>query len=121
MTLIFRWFISALSLLLVAYLIPQVSVGSFYIAVIAALILGLANAILRPILIILTLPVNILTLGLFTFVINASMLWFVASFIEDFTIETFGAAVWAALILWGVGWVVNLLFKVTKTVTKKII
>lgn len=110
MVLILRWIVSALSLLLVAYLIPGFEVSGFYAALIAALILGLVNAVIRPILIILTLPITILTLGLFTLVINALMLWFVASFIDGFAIAGFAAAFWGALVLWLVGWITSALF-----------
>lgn len=109
MKLLIRWIISALSLILVAYLVPGVEVTSFYIALITALILGLANAVIRPFLILFTLPINILTLGLFTFVINALILWFVASFVEGFIITGFLAALWAAIVLWIVGILVNLI------------
>ncbi|MBI2589491.1 phage holin family protein [Candidatus Berkelbacteria bacterium] len=114
MFLLLRWFINALTLILVSYLVPGFVVASTYTALIAALILGFANAIIRPILILLTLPITILTLGLFTFVINALMLWFVASFIEGFDIANFTTALVAALILWLVGWVTNTLFDVTR-------
>ncbi|MBI4022673.1 phage holin family protein [Candidatus Berkelbacteria bacterium] len=107
--LLLRWLVSALSLLLVAYLVPGFEVAGVYAALIAALILGLVNAVIRPVLLLLTLPINILTLGLFTFIINALMLWFVASFIDGFAIASFGTAVWAAIILWLVGWVTNTL------------
>ena len=66
-----RWVLSAAALLLVAYLYPAVHVESFFAALVAALVLGLVNAVVRPILVVLTLPVTLLTLGLFLFVINA--------------------------------------------------
>ncbi len=84
MKLILRWLISAATLMLVAYYVPGIAVVSFYSALIAALVLGLVNAILRPLAILFTLPVNILTLGLFTFVINALMFWFASSIVKGF-------------------------------------
>ena len=92
MLLILRWMLNALALMVVAYLYSGVEVAGFFPALIAALVLGLVNAIIRPILIILTLPINILTLGLFTFVINALLFWFVAEIIKGFTVSGFMAA-----------------------------
>ena len=94
-----KWFISALSLLLAAYLVPGIEVEGFYIALIVAVVLGIVNIVLKPIFLILTLPVNILTLGLFTFVVNALLFWFVASFVDGFRVEGFIAAFWGALIV----------------------
>jgi putative membrane protein len=92
LTLIARWIINAAALLLVAYLYPGVQVESFWAAALAALVLGLVNAVLRPILIILTLPVTLLTLGLFIFVINAGLFWLVAEIVHGFRVTGFGAA-----------------------------
>lgn len=92
LTLLARWIINAAALLLVAYLYPGVSVSDFWAALIAALILGLVNAVVRPILVILTLPVTILTLGLFLFVINALLFWFVAEIVRGFQVSGFMAA-----------------------------
>ena len=93
-SLLLRWLLSALALLAVAYLYPGVRVDSFFAAAVAALALGFANAILRPILVVLTLPVTIVTLGLFLFVINALLFWLVAELVQGFTVTGF----WAALI-----------------------
>jgi putative membrane protein len=92
LNLIARWIINAAALLLVAYLYPGVTVESFWAAVVAALVLGLVNAVLRPILVILTLPVTLLTLGLFIFVINAALFWLVANIVQGFGVTGFGAA-----------------------------
>ena|SRR3989339_370749 len=107
MKLILRWIINALALLVVSELIAGFFVDSFYHALIAALVLGLLNAIIRPLLIIITLPVNILTLGLFTFVINAFLLWFMSTFIAGVDIIGFWSALGAAIILWAVSVVTN--------------
>lgn len=93
-----RWIINALVLMLLPYFVRGVSISNFYIALIAALVLALLNALIRPILLILTLPINILTLGLFTLVINGLMFYFVASFVRGFDISGFWSAFWAALI-----------------------
>ena len=91
-TLLVRWIINAAALLLVAFLYPGVSVESWFAAAMAALVLGLINAVVRPILVILTLPVTLLTLGLFLFVINALLFWLVAEIVRGFTVTGFMAA-----------------------------
>lgn len=111
MRLILRWLISALTLMLVAYYVPGITVVSFYSALVAALILGLINAVIRPLAMLLTLPVNILTLGLFTLVVNTLMFWLAATVVKGFTVTGFAAAFWGALILWLAGWIVNGLLK----------
>ena len=93
-----RWIINALILMLLPYFVRGVSISNFYIALVAVLILALLNALIRPILLILTLPINILTLGLFTLVINGLLFYFVASFVRGFDIPGFWPAFWAALI-----------------------
>lgn len=91
-SLLLRWLLNALALLAVAYLYPGVRVESFFTAVVAALALGLANALIRPILVLLTLPVTIITLGLFLFVINAALFWLVAQIVTGFAVQGFLAA-----------------------------
>jgi putative membrane protein len=109
--LLFRWIINALALLLVANIVPGFGVESLYSALIAALVLGLANALVRPLLFILTLPITILTLGLFTFVLNALMILLVSTIVKGFIVEGFIPALLAALILWVVSmmtyWIVK--------------
>lgn len=89
MVIIYRVLITALALMLCAYLIPGILVENIYVAIIAAVILGLLNLIARPILVILTFPITLLTLGLFIFVINAAIFWFAASFVEGFDVAGF--------------------------------
>jgi len=98
MKILAHWVVSAAALLLVAYLYPGVQVESFPAALIAALVLGLVNALLRPLLVILTLPVTILTLGLFLFVINALMFWLAAEVVHGFTVTGFGAALLGSIL-----------------------
>ena len=98
MKLIIRWLLLAAALLLVAYLYPGVSINSFGAALIAALVLGLLNTIVRPLLVLLTLPVTVLTLGLFLFVINALMFWAAASLLDGFNVSGFTAALIGSLI-----------------------
>ena len=92
MKLILKWLLSAMALLLVAYLYSGVEVRSFSGALIAAFVIGLFNAILRPVLVLLTLPITFVTLGLFLFVINALMFWSASCVLNDFHVNGFGAA-----------------------------
>jgi putative membrane protein len=93
-----RWLLLAAALLLVAHLYPGVQVKGFGTALIAAFVLGLFNTILRPVLVLLTLPVTLLTLGLFLFVINALLFWATATVLDGFTVAGFGAALIGSLI-----------------------
>ena len=99
MKIILRILIGALALLGVAYLIPGVNVESFYAAVIAAIILGVLNFFVRPVLLLLTLPITIVTLGLFTFVINAALFMFAASFIDGFSVDSFLSALIGSILV----------------------
>jgi putative membrane protein len=98
MKIVVRWLLLAAALLLVAQIYPGVVVASFGSAMIAALVLGLFNTLLRPILVLLTLPVTVLTLGLFLFVINALMFYFAASVLQGFHVTGFGAALIGSLL-----------------------
>ena len=98
MKIIVRWLLLAAALLLVAQVYAGVSVASFSSALIAALVLGLFNTLVRPLLVLLTLPVTLLTLGLFLFVINALMFWAAASVLDGFNVAGFGAALIGSLL-----------------------
>lgn len=98
MKLIVRWLLLAAALLLVAHLYPGVTVASFGSALIAAFVLGLFNTLVRPLLVLLTLPVTIMTLGLFLFVINALMFWAAASVLDGFGVTGFVAALIGSLL-----------------------
>ena len=99
MKLLVRWMLLAAALLLVVHLYPGVQVRSFGAAMIAALVIGLFNALLRPILVLLTLPVTLLTVGLFLFVINAAMFYAAAAVLgSDFNVSGFAAALIGSLI-----------------------
>ena len=87
-----KWPLSAAALLFVAYIYSGVEVRTFGAAMIAALVIGLLNTIVRPILVVLTLPVTVVTLGLFLFVINALMFWAAASLLDGFHVQGFVAA-----------------------------
>ena len=104
MKLLLVWLINAVALMAVAYLLPGIEVSSFIVALVAALVLGLVNAVIRPILILLTLPATLLTLGLFIFVINGLLFWFVGSFISGFVVSGFwwgiGGAIAYSIVSW---------------------
>lgn len=111
-----NWVFSAIVILLVSALVPGFSVNGFTTALIVALFLGILNALIKPILLILTLPINILTLGLFTFIINATLIWLVAQVVRGFTLSGFAPALIAALLLWLINLAAHFLFptKITK-------
>lgn len=88
-----------LTLLLVSEYVPGITISGLYPAIIAAVILGIFNVLVRPVLIILTLPITILTLGLFIIVINATLFYFAASFIDGFDVTSFGMAIIGSLIV----------------------
>lgn len=111
MKMIVRWLLLAAALLLVAHLYSGVVVEDFSAALIAALVLGLLNAVLRPLLILLTLPVTLLTLGLFLFVINALMFYFAANLLDGFSVRSFGAALIGSLIYSACGLVIDAAFE----------
>lgn len=96
--LLLRWMLLAAALLLVAHLYPGVQVASFGAAMVAALVLGLLNSLVRPLLVVLTLPVTVVTLGLFLFVINALMFWSAARLLDGLQVTGFGAALIGSLI-----------------------
>ncbi len=98
MKLLLKWVLSAASLLFVAYVYSGVQVSSFPSALIAALVIGLMNVVVRPVLVVLTLPVTIVTLGLFLFVINALMFWGAAAVLSGFQVNGFIAALVGSLI-----------------------
>jgi putative membrane protein len=97
MNFILRWLLLAAALFLVAHVVPGVVVTSYVSALIAAAVLGLFNTLLRPLLVLLTLPVTVITLGLFLFVINALMFWAAASVLQGFRVDGFGAALLGSL------------------------
>ncbi len=109
MRILLVWLINTLALIAVAYLMPSISVANFTTALVAALIRGLVNAVIRPILILLTLPVTILTLGLFILVINGLLFWLVGSFIEGFVVRGFWAGLLGSILFSIVSWLLSAL------------
>jgi putative membrane protein len=105
---VLRWLINTFALAIVAAIVPGIESAGMGPTLLAALVLGLLNALVRPILFLVTLPINLLTLGLFTFVINGLMLKLTASFVSGFIVEGFAAAVFGALLLSIVSFVMSL-------------
>lgn len=105
MKLLLVWLINAAALFALPYIFDSIRVETFYTALIVALILSIINTIIRPILLLLTLPITVVTLGLFIFVLNGLLLWFVASFVNGFTIAGFWPAVFGAIVYSLISWV----------------
>ncbi|MFO7245869.1 MAG: phage holin family protein [Thermaerobacter sp.] len=94
-----RWLINTAALMALPYLYDGVRVDGVLAALVAAAVLGVVNAVIRPVLLVLTIPLNLLTLGLFTFVINALMLWLVAAVVDGFEVAGFTGAFIGSLLL----------------------
>jgi putative membrane protein len=103
-----RWSINLLALVIAGSLINGITIGSLGIGIIAAGIFGVVNAVIRPVVLILTLPINLLTLGLFTLVVNAAMLMLVSAVVPGFVIESFRSAFFGALVISLISWGVNI-------------
>ena len=109
MRLLLIWLINALALLALKYIMPSITVDSFATALIVAVVLGLINTLIRPLFVLLTLPVTILTLGLFLFVINGLLFWAVGSFVPGFHVAGFWAGVFGAIIYSIISWALSAL------------
>ena len=111
MRLILIWIFNAIALLAVAYLLPGIHVDGFISALIAALLLGLINTLLRPLLILFTLPVTVLSLGLFILVINGLLFWFAGSVLKGFEVNSFWAGMVGALLYSAFSFVLSLFLR----------
>lgn len=111
-TLLMRWLVSAASILVVSYLGVGIRVSGVVTALVAALVLGLADLIIRPILVALTLPVSVLTFGLFIFVINGFLLLIVSAIVKGFTVNGILGAILASILIGIVGTVLQTLFRI---------
>lgn len=109
MRLLITWLINALALLALPYLMHSVTVDDFATALVAALFLGLVNTLIRPVLVLLTLPVTLLTMGLFILVINAFLFYAVAHVVEGFHVANFGSAFVAAILYSIISWALSTL------------
>jgi len=110
MKIIIHWFLSAVAIIITAYLLPKeaIFVQSFFVALVVAVVLGLLNTVIKPILIILALPIEIVTLGLFTFVINAGLVMLTSRIVDGFYVKSFWWALAFSLVLFFVNAVLHL-------------
>jgi putative membrane protein len=107
MRLLLTWLINAIALIALPYVFTSITVDSFVTALLVAIVMGFVNAIIRPILVILTLPATILTLGLFIFVINGLLFWAVGSFWPGFHVNGFWAGVFGAIVYSIISWILS--------------
>ena len=110
MEIIITWLVATLIILVVAYILPGITISGFFSALFTALILGVVNAFIKPVLLLLTLPVNILTLGLFTLVINALLVMLVAAIVPGFQVKNFWWALLFSVCLWAANWLMSRVF-----------
>jgi putative membrane protein len=115
MRLLLVWLVNAAALFALPYLLTSIHVSSFGAALVAALVLGLVNTLIRPVLLLLTLPVTVLTLGLFIFVINGLLLWAVGSWLEGFRVDGFWAGVLGAIVYSLISWALSALLSKART------
>lgn len=104
MAIIINWLLAALAIVVTAYLLPGVSLSGFVPALVTALVLGLVNAFIRPMILLLTLPINMLTLGLFTLVINAALIMLVSKLVSGFQVQNFWWALVFSVLLAVINW-----------------
>ncbi|MES2741130.1 MAG: phage holin family protein [Pseudomonadota bacterium] len=109
MRLLLTWFVNAAALLALPYLMHSITVDSLGAALVAALLLGLVNTLIRPLLLVLTLPVTVLSLGLFIFILNGFMFWLVAQLVGGFHVASFWAAIGGALLYSVISWALSTL------------
>ncbi len=109
MRILIVWLINTVALLVLPYLMTSIRISGFWTALIAALVLGLVNALIRPILVVLTLPVTLVTLGLFIFVINGLLFWLVSRMVDGFYVSSFWAAIGGALLYSIISWALSTL------------
>jgi putative membrane protein len=107
MKLLVTWVLNALALFAVAYLVPSIHVDNIWVALVAALVIGLANVLIKPILIILTLPITLITLGLFIFVINGVLFWAVGNFLQGFEVRNLASGIIGAIVYSVISWVLS--------------
>lgn len=107
MRLVLTWLINAVALMALPYLTNSIDVTSIGAALVAALILGLVNTLIRPVLLVLTLPVTMLSLGLFIFIINGFMFWLTAQLVNGFHVDSFWSAIGGALLYSVISWALS--------------
>lgn len=109
MRLLLLWILNAVALLAVTYLLPSIQVAGFGSALIAALGLGLINMLVRPVLALLTLPLTVLTLGIFYLVLNGLLFWFASALLPGFQVQGFGSAIVGAILYGVIAWALSTL------------
>lgn len=109
MHILIRWVLSALAIGVTAYLVPGATLTGVWPALVLAVVLGAINVLIRPVILLLTLPVNIITLGLFTFVINGVLVLFADTVVSGFRVDSFLTAIWFAIVLCVVQWTIHTL------------
>jgi putative membrane protein len=119
MRILLVWILNAVALWLVTLIVPGVRVADYLTAFVAAIVLGLVNAVLKPILVVLTLPITVITLGLFLLVINGLLFWAVGSFLPGFTVAGFWWGVLGALVYSLLTWLFSLLLGDVKVAVRK--
>ncbi len=107
---VIRWFVTGLAIILASYLLPGIHIESTAALIMAALVLGLLNSIVRPVLIILTFPITVLTLGIFLLLVNAVTLWLAANIVPGFSIVG-TSYIWAALVITVISWLLNMFIR----------
>ena len=107
MRLVITWLINAIALIALPYIFQSITVDTFMSALIVAVVLGLINTLIRPLLVLLTLPVTLLTLGLFIFVINGLLFWAVGSYLPGFHVDGFWAGVFGAIVYSIISWALS--------------
>jgi putative membrane protein len=110
-----RWLVNIVALIIVARVVPGISVGDWQALIVAAFVLGLLNAFLRPVLIFVTLPIAVLTLGIFTLFINTFLFYLASKLVRGFVIESFWSAFWGALLFSIISFVINMTLKPSRT------
>lgn len=108
MKLLFHWVFSALAVMITAYLLPGIVLKSFFVALVVAVVLGFFNTIIRPLLILISLPIQFLTLGLFTLAINAGLVMLTSVIVPGFFVKSFWWALLFSIVLWLVNLVLNI-------------
>ena len=116
-----RWILNALILLLVSYIVPGIHFASNWSLFLTVIVFGLINALIRPLVILLTLPVNILTLGFLTLIINALMFWLTSTIVKGFQVDNFWAAFWGALVYWLITMAINSIGSNDKPIKAKVV
>jgi putative membrane protein len=114
MRLLLLWLLNAVALLAVTYLLPSIQVSGFGTALVAALVLGFINTLVRPVLAILTLPFTVLTLGIFYLLLNGLLFWLASALLPGFHVEGFGSAVFGAILYGVIAWALSALIPNSK-------